>query len=480
MRDIYKVFKDNIQNLLPAIDGLIILGLSAGLDSVCLFDMFLKYLEEFPGEFSLISHHQNHLIRDEAEKDLELARKVSEENGIEFYYSVDDVPKLSSQNSRNEEDMGREVRYKNWLKLVDKFSSDYSDIRVATAHHANDQAETVLLNLSRGSSLKGLAGIERKRDIFIRPLLNITKNELYEYAKTNELEWNEDYTNFDSDHRRNFLRNVIIPEWEGNTDDGLVNRIANTASILADVNSFFEDYLEKIRLDLVIEGNIDFYNPKYNYYDLKKYHDVDDRLKKSLIAHILKSEKLLKDVFAVHIENIYDLLNENRGEKSVDLPFEYVLTKNRKFFYLYQGEYISNELSAKINPVNLLELIETNSNSYIKYIEDEGVMNNADFLVKQVDIQDIEIRNFKTGDYLIRKDGKKVLLKEYFSEKLLRLELRDTIILLAKNSEVLSIGKRIINNKFLLNSENADILNSDSVRMEYNAFIWYNFSEKTL
>ena len=478
----YKKFKENItkQNLLPKDNGLIILTLSGGVDSVVLFHLFLKLQSEFSGQFELVSHHQNHMIRESSAQDLELSRQISESHDVPFYSSVDNVPSIAQEKSLNLEDAGRRVRQKNWLALAKALRDDLTNVRIATAHHANDQAETLLLNLARGSSLKGLSAIEAQQGMYIRPLLNITKTELYEYAEANDLNWIEDESNYTSDYRRNYLRNELIPAWAEHFDQGLVERIGGTASKLADIDSYLDDLLEDLSEKLRIELSPDFYNAAYTYYDLDEFLTVDKRLHLSLLGYILKKEGLEKDIFTVHLENIYEVILEKKGEKSLDLPHDYTFTKNREFFYIYQNDYQEIELSADIEEFKMLDLLDDKEISLseelnIKLLDDNEIFSlaiNSDVLA------DLSIRNFKTGDYFYDANGSKVWLKDFFATNNVRLGLRSKIILICKDSEVLSVSNRIINNKLLFPSDRIDILVSDYNVPKVHKSLWYNSLEK--
>lgn len=459
-------FNKNIlnKNLLPEEVKIIVVGLSGGVDSVCLLDLLSKYLSYSKREIRVIIHHQDHQIRDDSQEDLELARRLSHQYGYEFEASVDNIPKLSQNTSKNMEEVGRDIRRKHWLEICKKKSSyeDLHDCRILTAHHANDQAETLLLNLSRGAGLNGLSGIAYTDGLYVRPLLNFTKEEIYNFAMFNKLPWREDYTNALSDNRRNYLRNYLIPHWEKGTDNGLIERISNTADKLAIANQFIKDECERWLQELLITELMEFTHENYNLYSLKKFRDVPINLMKFLINEILKDNGLEKDIYAINLEDIKDLLLQDKGEKELTLSGNFTLVKNREFFYIYNGQEIYNQPNLRDN--------------YKLYFK-ENLRAKVDFYSNSdVNLNEYEIRTFNSGDFII-KNGKKTLLKDFFAQENIRLGLRKSILLLTKNNRVYVIGRKIIDNldnPFYI-AENTNNEGKRSFKKSYyQCYMWYN------
>ena len=164
--------------------------------------MILKELRELYG-FGLTAVHVHHGIRgDEADRDMEFCRKLCENNGIDYVCKSYDVITMAKDKGISTEEMGRIVRYDAFNEIL----AGYEDGRIAVAHHANDRAETVIFNLSRGTGIRGLTGIRPVRDNVIRPLLCCTKDEIIRYLEMEGVEYCEDSTNSSYEYTRNRIR----------------------------------------------------------------------------------------------------------------------------------------------------------------------------------------------------------------------------------------------------------------------------------
>ena len=169
----------------------ILLGLSGGGDSVCLFYMLLLLKKEI--DFSLRAVHVHHGIRKEADEDRVFVENLCRENGISCETYYENVPAYAEENGLSGEEAGRMLRYQDFRKSLKAWEQQEARnegcrFRIATAHHLDDQAETVLFQLFRGSGLTGLCGIRSCRKDLIRPLLCISKKEIEYYLQEKEIE----------------------------------------------------------------------------------------------------------------------------------------------------------------------------------------------------------------------------------------------------------------------------------------------------
>ncbi len=184
----------------------ILLALSGGADSVFLLHFLLKYKRKYKVEIGAM--HVNHMIRGkEADSDEKFCGNLCSKLGIEYFSVKRDVPAFAKRNKISIEEAAREIRYKELSKIQEKFKYD----KIATAHTCSDNAETVLLNLIKGTGIKGLSGIPIIRGSVIRPILNVTKDEILEYLKKNNVHFRFDKTNLSNAHERNFIRNELFP-----------------------------------------------------------------------------------------------------------------------------------------------------------------------------------------------------------------------------------------------------------------------------
>lgn len=183
----------------------VVLGLSGGLDSVCLFHL-LRQMNKTHG-YRLIAVHLNHGLRAEADADEDFVTKLCLTHGVELVSRKRDIQDLVHESGLGIEEQARNERY----RLFEETRSEYGASAIALAHHREDQSETVLYHLIRGSALRGLGGMRHKRDWIIRPLLSIGKAELRTYMLAEGYEWVEDESNRDLAYTRNRLRHQILP-----------------------------------------------------------------------------------------------------------------------------------------------------------------------------------------------------------------------------------------------------------------------------
>lgn len=180
----------------------ITVALSGGADSMALLNVLLELKDEL--KISVEAAHFNHLIRGaEAERDEEFVKSACEKLGVRLYIGRGDVPKYAKEKGISLETAAREMRY-DYLNRINK---DF----IATAHTASDNLETVLFNLARGTAIDGLCGIPPKREIFIRPLIMATRNQVEEYCEQNNISYVTDSTNLSDDYTRNKIRHKIVP-----------------------------------------------------------------------------------------------------------------------------------------------------------------------------------------------------------------------------------------------------------------------------
>ncbi len=201
------MFKKKIEHLMGAYnmvekDERIAVAFSGGADSTVL----LHYLNTHRKNVCAI--HINHMIRgEEADRDEEFCRLFCQSRNISFFSKRVDVPAYSKKEGVGMEEAARILRY----QAIEEICTAQGITKVATAHHADDNAETLLFNIARGASLAGARGIPAVRGMYIRPLLSVTRDEILLYAKANGVEYVNDSTNTDTEYTRNYIRHKIIP-----------------------------------------------------------------------------------------------------------------------------------------------------------------------------------------------------------------------------------------------------------------------------
>jgi tRNA(Ile)-lysidine synthase len=242
--DFLTKFKIVVQNklLIPA-KSKILLAISGGVDSVAMIDAMFQIAYDL--EFELIVCHFNHKLRGiSADNDEKFVKLLASQYGIKFLSDSGDVKSFAKNHSQSIEQAARTLRYNFFERMANSHQVSY----VMLAHTADDSAETVLINLLRGSGLTGLGGIPVQRTLgrknqIIRPFIDFKKSELIAYVKTRKLKWNEDETNSLLNFTRNKIRHSLIPELQNKYNPQIVDTLNRTANIIRLADGFVKEHL---------------------------------------------------------------------------------------------------------------------------------------------------------------------------------------------------------------------------------------------
>src|SRR5699024_2969941 len=211
----------------------IVIGVSGGADSVCLFYVFLDLVKKYNLELFVV--HVNHGIRgQEADKDEAFVKSLCKEHRVSFISVKKDVPKIAKLEGLSEEEAGRNVRYEAFYQCYLENACN----KIAVAHNKNDNAETILFHLFRGSGIKGLSGIPPKRDSIIRPLLCVEREEIERYLEKKKIPYIIDRSNLEEDYTRNKIRHKVLSYAKDEINYGAVANITNSAAMLTEIQDF--------------------------------------------------------------------------------------------------------------------------------------------------------------------------------------------------------------------------------------------------
>ena len=247
----------------------ILIAFSGGPDSVFLYNLLNFLKEEYFLEISLT--YINHNLRKDVEDDLKFVKNFSEENEVPLYVESVDVRKYATENKKSIELSARELRYEAIEKVLQNINYD----KIATGHNLDDNIETFIFRLLRGTSLKGLKGIPEKRENIIRPILQFEKKEILNCLQENKKNYIIDYTNNENDYTRNYIRNEIFPMFVNinptfrNKVNELIQEINNkerlkTYSEEKNTKEKFVQYLEKYDVELSRKKIDQIYETLYN------------------------------------------------------------------------------------------------------------------------------------------------------------------------------------------------------------------------
>ena len=280
-----------------------------------------------PLNFEIIAAHVNHQIREEANDDEEYVREYCEKNKIKFYAKRIDVIKYANNNKIGLEEAGRILRYEFFDEVLQKENTN----KIAIAHNKNDKAETIIMNILRGSGISGLKGIEPIRNNkYIRPIIECERSEIEKYAKENKLNPRIDRTNFENDCTRNKIRNIVLPYIREQFNPNIVetmNRLSNLANET-------DEYIQKQVLETFKEIKIEE-KTKNIVLDLKKFNSKDILIRKRLLIYTIS--KVLgnsQNIEMVNIEDVIKMCEKNIGNKYLmpNKNIKILVNKGKIFF----------------------------------------------------------------------------------------------------------------------------------------------------
>lgn len=311
----------------------IVLGVSGGADSVCLFHVLLQVAPVF--DLSLFVVHVNHGIRgEEAEEDEAFVKKLCENAKIPFWAVKVDIPAIAKEEGLSEEEAGRKVRYEAFYRCLEKNKCN----KIAIAHNKNDNAETMLFHLFRGSGIKGLTGISPKRDVIIRPLLCVTRREIEVYLNQQKVSFRIDRTNLTEDYSRNKIRHRILTYAQEEINTKTIEHMAHTANQLR----LMENYLEK-NVDLAYNRIVIRNKDGSFQMNVKELQKEERIIQQGIIRNVFyQLANQLKDIDAVHIDLVLGLLTKEVG-KRLHLPYGIQAEKGYEHITMSNHGYKNND-----------------------------------------------------------------------------------------------------------------------------------------
>lgn len=315
----------NKNNLIKNEDSIVV-GVSGGPDSITLLDILIKLQKQI--NFNIIVAHINHMIRADADEDQKYVENYCKKSNIPFYVKKENVELLAKNQKIGTEEAGRNLRYEFFNEILEKTKSN----KIATAHTKNDNVETVLMNIIRGSGTKGLTGIEIIRDNkYIRPLLEISRAQVEEYCEINNLAPRIDSTNMENIYTRNKIRNLLIPYIQKEFNPSVIEAIDKLSKISKEENKYFENITQKLYKEILIEET-----KNEIILDLKQFNALETVIKNRIMIYTIN--RLFgssNGIEKIHLQDIIKLCNNNIGNKYL-IPNKKIkiLIKNRKIFIM--------------------------------------------------------------------------------------------------------------------------------------------------
>ena len=377
-------------------NDIVVCATSGGVDSMCL----LHILKNYKKNIKIICAHINHNLRQESFEEYEFVKKYCNSNNIIFEGKV--LDKIKSGNLEKE---FRDKRYLFFDEIVKKYKAKY----LFTAHHGDDLMETILMRIVRGSSIEGYAGFDKtsERDNYkiLRPLIYLSKDELYLYATDNNIEYREDYTNKSDKYTRNRYRKYILPKLkEENKHVHL--KFLKYSNELSESYNFINKYV------------LELYNKLYinNKLILSGVNEIDEYILKKLLYKILKNIyntniSLIKDT---NINSLLNIIKSNKQNLYINLPNDKIAVKEYNFLYITEKFDVENykyEIKDEIKtPIGIIKKLDkTNlTNNFVCHLDSSMIK------------LPLYVRNRKDGDYIeiLGLNGKKKVKDLFINEKI--------------------------------------------------------------
>ncbi len=289
----------------------VVIGVSGGPDSMTLLNVLNNLKEKLA--IKIYVAHVNHMIREEADEETEYVKEFCEKIGVDFFYKRIDVESEAKKLKIGTEEAGRNIRYKFFDEILNKVGAN----KIATAHNSNDNAETVLMNIIRGTSVSGLKGIEKIRDgKYIRPIIECNRDEVEEYCKENNLNPRYDKTNLENIYTRNKIRNLLIPFIKKEFNPNIIEGINRLSNIAFEEEQFINKIVETEYKKLLISVNNREDNKKEIVLNMKEFNILDYVIKSKLVLYaISKVVGSTTGIEKVHVDDIIKLCKNNIGNK---------------------------------------------------------------------------------------------------------------------------------------------------------------------
>lgn len=303
----------------------IVVGVSGGPDSICLLNVLKNLQNEL--KINIVVAHINHMIRKEADSETVFVQDFCEQRDIKCFVKKADVLQIAKEKKLGTEEVGRKIRY----DFFEEVKNIVGGNKIATAHNANDNAETVLMNFLRGSGSTGLKGIEPIRDNkLIRPIIECTRQEIEQYCNEKGLNPKYDKTNQENIYTRNKIRNMLIPYIQENFNPNIIETINRMSNLIATDEMYFKSIVKQSYKETFISRT-----EKEIILDLKKFNVLEKVIKSRLIIYTIN--ELLgttNGIEKIHIEDVIKLCKNNIGNKYLTPNKNIkIMIKNKKIFF---------------------------------------------------------------------------------------------------------------------------------------------------
>ncbi len=447
----YQKVKEQIQeyHMLKEHDRVIV-GVSGGPDSICLLFVLLKLKKELELEVRAVHIHHGLRLKT-ADEDEAYVKRICEKWGVDLKIFHEDVALYAVQHKLTIEEAGRKIRRKRFEQVCE----EWGGAKIALAHHKDDNAETLLLNLCRGCGLKGLGGIAPVEGSYIRPFLKVRKQEIESYLKKRGISYCTDETNLEDHYMRNRIRNRVLPYLEDQINEQTVNHMSDTMERMRDLAGYIQQEVCRYLEYCVPRKNVP--GEQKRIILKNRYEEIPKFLKSYVLCEVLcQAAGCRKDIESVHIRLLQELMEKQTGRR-LSLPYELEAVRVYDGISLekkHQGKSEEKKGTENQQP-RIRQKVFARENTVLRF-PDTPYTKWFDYdIIKNT----VKIRHRQPGDRLtIDSRGNSQKLKQYFINAKIPQKERDQIWLVADGNEIMWIVGFRQNQKYQISDRTKRIL----------------------
>ncbi len=435
----------------------VLLAVSGGIDSVVMLDIFSELSEKY--NFQLSVAHYNHCLRGKnSDEDESFVKSISDNYSLKCYCAKGRVREYAKKNSLTIEQSARILRY----LFLNRIASTKGSTFIATAHTLNDSAETLLFNLMRGSGLTGLSGIPPRRKLgktltIIRPLINLTKEEVIGYARYRNLSWREDETNTLLYYTRNKIRHTLIPLIKEQFNPSIIETLNRTARLISSADKLIQGQVERS-----IDNLIEIKNGNYINLKLPLLKTFDEFIQGELFHYILSKYFQIPFITQNIIQGLNNLIDSSVGNVFwINNQLHCIRDRNVLVFARVKD---TRKVNLSIEKVGEFEI--NGKKLILKKLKKRNVRFSQDKNVEYFDYdlvpQNLIIRTWETGDSFVPLGMSGTVKVSDFltNNKVSTVDRANVLVLTAKQEIIWVLGHRI-SNKFKITDKTEKILKAD-------------------
>ncbi|TXD47881.1 tRNA lysidine(34) synthetase TilS [Polaribacter sp. IC073] len=429
------------QNLPFLKDKKLLIAISGGIDSVVLTHNLAAL------NFNISLAHCNFNLRNtESDLDEKFVKELAKNLDIDYFTTSFETKKVAKENKESTQIAARNLRYTWFQELITTHNFDF----VLTAHHADDNLETFLINLTRGSGLDGFTGIPEINGNIVRPFLKFSREEILDFANKNTISWREDKSNASTKYVRNKIRHNVLPVLK-EINPSLLDTFSKTIENLQESKQIIEDRIAEVSKK-VVENNCStaLEETKFNIQEIQLLSNPKAYLYQLLVKYHF-----------TEFNDVYNLLSAQSGKQVFSKT--HVLLKDREYLILSKKDFspsVSNPLASAFEIAENTVEITNPIHLTLEDVNEKSIQNkNTIYVAKALLEFPLILRKWQNGDYFYPSGmkGKKKLSKYFKDEKLSLLEKNNTWLLCNNTGDVIWILNKRQDNRFEVDT-NAEII----------------------